>query len=355
MDEEQKQQLRDDLQFAIMKAEQLTVLDSKAPGGSTNNPMDIKSLVDVFAVFGFTAEDIIDRHDQCTIFKKIRTELDKLLRELATGTKKYDKAILLRDRLRLIKREFVEMQGTYEIRRQEQEKQQFNRGTVLAKHRSGALCATRTDECEREILHKQEELGKTHEVERVQLETYLNKLKEPHVKFSSLLLELKNTEKNLARLKLFEDAKNVFVRMDSMERDQRALNTAKFERFKEKKRALLLEKQQQELAEAKEKLMEKRYMVMRANNSYRKTEEQRMKNLVTDMKHAHTMDMHGKKVFSTNPVAVVRTSHGATASTYRGQQMLSTVQGKRLEVTSLCVLHDNENGVVPPGSVIYTG
>lgn len=264
-------QLRDDLQFAIMKAEQLTVLDAKAPAGSKKNPMDIKSLVDVFAVFGFSEGDIVDKHDQCTNFNKIRAELDELLRDLAMHTKKYDKAILLRDRLRIIKREFVEMQGTYEARRQEREGQQFSRGIVLAKQRTDILCVTQTDSCEREILHKQEELKKTHEVEQAQLEIYLEKLQEPHVKFSTLLLELKNTEKNLARLKLFEDAKNVFVRAASMERDQRALNTAKFEKFKENKRALLLQKQQQELAEAKEKLMEKRYVVMRANDSHRKT------------------------------------------------------------------------------------
>ncbi|KAH7474456.1 Cytochrome P450 704B1 [Phytophthora ramorum] len=347
--------LRDDLQFAIMKAEQLTVLDPKAPAGLKKNPMDIKALVDVFAVFGFSPDDIIDKHDQCTIFRKIRAELDELLGDLAVNTKKYDKAILLRDRLRLIKLEFVEMQGTYETRRQYQEKQQFSRGIVLAKQRSDVLCESRTDACEREILLKQEELRKTQEVERVQLETYLTKLQEPHVKFSKLLLELKNTEKNLARLKLFEDAKNVFVRADSMERDQRALRTAKFERFKENKRALLLEKQQQELAEVKEKLMEKRYVVMRANDNHRKTEVQRMENLTSDMKHAHTKDMYGKKVFSTNAEATVRKSHGVTSSTYRGQQLLSTVQGKRLEVASLCLLHDSENGVVPPGSIIYTG
>ncbi|KUF98633.1 Ubiquitin carboxyl-terminal hydrolase [Phytophthora nicotianae] len=238
--------LRDDLQFAIMKAEQLTVLDPKASAGSKKNPMDIKSLVDVFTVFGFSADDIIDKHDQCTIFKKIRAELDDLLRDLSLNTKKYDKAIVLRDRLRLIKREFVEMQGIYEGR-------------------------PRAENYEREILHRQKELKKTHEVERAQLETYLNKLQEPHVKFSSLLLELKNTEKNLAKLKLFEDAKNVFVRVDSMEREERVLNTAKFERFKENKRALLLQKQQQELAEAEEKLTEKRYVVQRANDNHRKT------------------------------------------------------------------------------------
>ncbi|KAG2790749.1 hypothetical protein PC129_g6994 [Phytophthora cactorum] len=355
MDEDQKQQLRDDLQFAIMKAEQLTVLDSRAPAGSKNNPMDIKSLVDVFTVFGFSADDIIDKHDQCTIFKKIRAELDDLLRDLSLNTKKYDKAIVLRDRLRLIKREFVEMQGTYESRRQEKETQQFSRGIVLAKQRSDVLYAADTDNYEREILHRQEELKKTHEVERAQLETYLNKLQEPHVKFSKFLLELKNTEKSLAKLKLFEDAKNVFVRVDSMERGERALNAAKFEKFKENRRSLLLQKQQQELAEAEEKLTEKRYVVQRANENHRKMEVQRMKNLKVDMKHEHTMDMHSKKVFSTNAVAAVRKSHSATSSTYRGQQLLSTVQGKRLEVASLCLLHDSENGVVPPGSIIYIG
>ncbi|RLN86794.1 hypothetical protein BBJ28_00008590 [Nothophytophthora sp. Chile5] len=254
-----------------MKAEQLTVLDLKAPGGSKRQPMDIKSLVDVFAVFGFTADDIIDKHDQCTIFRKIRAELDELLRDLATHTKKYDKAVLLRDRLKLIKREFVAMQGTYESRRQDQEKHQFNRGIVLSKQRSDVQSGEHTAACEREIAHRQEELQKTHAVESTQLETYLNKLQEPHVKFSKLLLELKDTEKNLARLQLFEDAKNVSVRADGMERDERMRNKADFEQLKETKRSLLLQKQRQELAEMDEKLTEKRYVVLRANDNHQKT------------------------------------------------------------------------------------
>lgn len=65
------------------------------------------------------------------------------------------------------------------------------------------------------------------------------------------------------------------------------------------------------------------------------------------------MDMHAKKVFSTNPAPVVRKSHAATASTFRGQQLLSTVQGKRLEVASLCAIHDAEGGLAPDGSVNY--
>lgn len=44
-----------------------------------------------------------------------------------------------------------------------------------------------------------------------------------------------------------------------------------FERFKETKRTLLREKQAREVAELEEKLMEKRYILMRTNESHRKT------------------------------------------------------------------------------------
>lgn len=75
-----------------------------------------------------------------------------------------------------------------------------------------------------------------------------------------------------------------------------------------------------------------------------------MTNLRRDMNHSHVLDLHEKKHFSTNAVSTVRRSYH-TSGTFRGQQLLSTVEGKRLEVTSLCKLHDNENGAIPDGSV----
>lgn len=199
------------------------MLDGSTP---MRSPMEIKSLVDVFAVFGYSAEDVIDRHDQCTIFSRIRKELDDLLRDLAANTKKYDKAILLRDRLRRIKMEFVAMQGTYEAKRQDYERAQMQRGGVLTRRRTEGVGALRAELSEQEIEHRIDDLKRTHSVERAQLESFLNRLPEPHVKFSRLLLELKNTERNLAKLRLFEDAKNVYARADTLEADQRAKNTA---------------------------------------------------------------------------------------------------------------------------------
>jgi hypothetical protein len=209
-----------------MKVERLTVLDPRAPLSSHKHPMTIKSLHDVFAVFGYTSDDLIDKHDQCTIFKRVRSELEELLHDVASNTKKYDKAILLRDRLRLIKSEFIETQGKYEQRRQDHEQSHFQRGVKLSKARCEMLCDQRAVQSEKEIVFKKENLLKAHSVERDQLESFLQRLQEPHVKFSTLLLELKNTEKNLARLRLFEDAKNVYVKADAMEKDERAKNTA---------------------------------------------------------------------------------------------------------------------------------
>jgi hypothetical protein len=208
-----------------MQAEKLAVLDQKASSTSKRNPMEIKNLTDVFAVFGYSADDIIDRHDQCTIFKRIRAELEDLLHDLSINDKKYDKAILLRDRLQVIKKEFIQMQEKYENRRQEQESTHFNRAIKLAKQRNGILCDRKSEETASEIEAKRQHLLRTHQIEREQLETFLQKLPEPRVKFSKLLLELKDTEGNLSRLRLFEDAKNVFHRANVIEKEERALNT----------------------------------------------------------------------------------------------------------------------------------
>jgi hypothetical protein len=77
-----------------------------------------------------------------------------------------------------------------------------------------------------------------------------------------------------------------------------------------------------------------------------------MKNLYNDMNHAFTMDIHDKKIFTTDSATNPRKNH-TTSSTFRGQQFLSTLQGKRLEVASLCSIHDHEGGEIPSGSVSF--
>lgn len=238
---------------------------------SPRHPLEMKALADVFAVFGFAPDDLIDKHDQCAIFRRVRAELEDALRQLASNPKKYDKAVLLRDRLRRMKSEFVDMQRSYEARRQQQEQERLAKGAALSAIKSDAECEARVSQTEREIANKRLDLDKTHAVQRAQLEKFLARLQEPPAKLSKLLLQFKSTEKSLAKLRLFEDARTVFVRADALEKDERARSACNFEQFKQQKREQLRAQQAAERAEMDEKLTERRYIARRRNDAHRNT------------------------------------------------------------------------------------
>lgn len=265
------QQLREDLEFAILRAERLAALDALDSPPSPRHPLEMKALADVFAVFGYAPDDLIDKHDQCAIFRRVRAELEDALRTLAANPKKYDKAVVLRDRLRRMKTEFVDMQRSYEARRQQQERERLAKGGALCAIKSDAHCEARVDQTEREIADKRADLDKTHAVQRAQLEEFLERLQEPPAKLSKLLLQLKSTEKSLSKLRLFEDARTVFLRADALEKDERARSACSFEQFKQQKREQLRAQQAGERAEMDEKLAERRYITRRRNDAHRST------------------------------------------------------------------------------------
>ncbi len=80
---------------------------------NTKSAFEIKNLVDVFSKFGYGSDDIIDKRDQIVMFTRIRHELTSILHQM-TSKSEYAHAIVLRDRLRLIKKEFIQLQQIYE-------------------------------------------------------------------------------------------------------------------------------------------------------------------------------------------------------------------------------------------------
>lgn len=163
------------------------------------------------------------------------------------------------------------MQRSYEGRRQQQERERLTKGAALCARKSDVQCQSLVDKTDKEIADKRLDLDKTHAVERAQLEEFLGKLQQSPAKLSKLLLQMKSTEKSLARLRLFEDARTVFVRADALEKDERARSACDFEQFKQRKREQLREQQAAERAELNEKLSERRYMTRRRNESHRQT------------------------------------------------------------------------------------
>ncbi|CAK4380985.1 unnamed protein product [Aphanomyces euteiches] len=334
------EQFCDDLRFAIAQLEP-DALDKKST-------LEIKCLADVYSIFGYGKDDIVDKRDQIVMFTKIRTEMMGMLHHMTTKGK-YANAIVLRDRLRLIRKEFIQLQQTYEKRRQSEESDQFMDAVALVRAQHDVKWSGKQASVVDKCAWRRADLAKTHAVQTRQLEDYLESIHEPLVKFSKTLLELKTSERNLSKLQLYEQAKNVYTRADAMEKQERAKNTQEFLQYKQKLRDDLRAKQAVEVKQLEETLTDKQYATLRTKEWDTKRETQRVKNLKRDMQHAHVLDLHKPAEFTTHPLVAPRKHLHDTSSSYGGQHFLGNVRGERLQVQSLCALHDAEDEV-PSGS-----
>ncbi|RHY30590.1 hypothetical protein DYB32_006892 [Aphanomyces invadans] len=307
---------------------------------------EIQCLADVYSIFGYGADDIVDKRDQIVMFTKIRTEMMGVLRQMTTKGR-YAHAIVLRDRLRLIRREFIQLQQTYEkvLLAAFLKGDHFLDAITLVRAQHDSKWVQRHVDVDTNCNWRREDLAKSHAIQTRQLEDYLDRIHEPMVKFSKTLLDLKTSERNLSKLQLYEQAKSVYARADAIEKLERAKNAQEFQRFKQKQREDLRIKQHAERKQLEEALTDKQYATLRAKEWDTKRESQRVKNLKRDMHHAHALDQHKPPEFTTHPLVAPREHLKQTSSTFGGQHFLGRVRGERLQVQSLCALHDAEDSV----------
>ncbi|OQR97581.1 hypothetical protein ACHHYP_10202, partial [Achlya hypogyna] len=334
----------DDLRFAIAQLE---------PAGlEKKSTLEIKNLADVYAVFGYNSDDIIDQRDQIVMFTRIRQEMMTILHQMTTKGR-YTNAIVMRDRLRTIKRDFIALQHTYEKRRQQGETDHFAEAVLLVRDQHEKKWAAKQRDVESECQLRRQELAKTQQIQTRQLEDYLERLPDPHCKYSRTLLDLKNSEYYLSKLQFFEQAKNVYTRADAMEKIEKAKCAQEHHRAKQKQRDDLRIQHEIERRQLEEVLTEKKYGCARAQDWDTKRETQRLKSLKRDMQHSHVLEYQKPPEFTTHPLSAPRAHYRESSSSYGGQHFLGAVRGARLQVQSLCALHDGEEGAPPPsGSVL---
>ncbi|EQC39360.1 hypothetical protein SDRG_03563 [Saprolegnia diclina VS20] len=335
----------DDLRFAIAQLEPVAL--------GKKSTLEVKNLVDAYAVFGYHSDDIIDPRDQLVMFTRIRNEMMSILHSM-TSKGKYTNAIIMRDRLRTIKADFIALQTTYEKRRQGIENGHFADAVSLVRDQHEKKWLAKQRDVEADCNVRRQELAKTQQIQTRQLEDYLDRLPDPHVKYSRTLLELKNSEYYLSKLQLFEQAKNVYTRADAMEKFEKTKCAQEHHRAKQKQRDDLRVQHEIERRQLEEVLTEKKYGSYRAQDWDTKREAQRLKSLKRDMHHSHTLELQKPPEFSTHPLSAPRVNYQATSSSYGGQHFLGAVRGARLQVQSLCALHDaEESGPLPSGSIVY--
>ena len=130
---------------------------------------------------------------------------------------RYDEGDAVVRRLAKLKGEFKSLQMADEGRRQNAEVKNYDRAARKIRDLVGRTTEERNTKVAAECAQKRRDLQKLHLWQQAQLEERINRMHKPPVRFSKNLLEWKSSEKHLARLKQFKEAKALNKRIAVLE------------------------------------------------------------------------------------------------------------------------------------------
>ena len=256
-----------------------------------------------------------------------------------------------------LKREFKALQMADEVRRQNAEVKNYDRAARRIRDISTRTTQQRNAKVAAECAEKRRDLQKLHVWQQGQLEERIKRMHKPPVRFSKDLLEWKSSEKHLARLKQFTEAKALNKRIVVLEPQELAAHDASWVNKLKALRQKLKRRQDFEVRKLDEKLHDLTLRAQRDGDRSAMLNDQRLKNHKTDMQHAHIVDRNQLPEYCkvvdgrVQPVVKKRAHLLETSSTYRGSQLLKSLKGKKSVDVSLCDVHDFEDE--PSGTIRF--
>nr|CCA20809.1 conserved hypothetical protein [Albugo laibachii Nc14] len=207
----------------------------------------------------------------------------------------YGKAMHTRDRIMQQK----EDQFAFNVRNEESqhiyERNKFEKNAERAMQANESKIRRKTQELEVNIREKVNDMQQKQLIERDQLDNFLATMPLPRMKLPKSLLELKNTQHNLARLHHFEEARNLSTILEVMEREEAERHEQAFARSKQTRYKTLIGTHEKTEARLKEKSTEKRLFEARRCAELKQIELQRLLNLYRDIEHRQKLEMIGIK------------------------------------------------------------
>lgn len=312
--------------------------------------INVHSLKEAFGLFGVEEGDRIDTRDLVILTATIEEEL-KGAKQECEAVRDYDAAAKVRDRLHNIQQEFLTIQLEQQNSDQSDERRKFDDAKRKIHHGLQQQYRTSTDDLEKVNQTRLGHLQHAHEVQRANLENYIRNMHRPRVRYTKGLLDLMHSEKHLSKLDRFEDAKAV-GRIISQQRPREVDHHEHQIQHKcNVLRRKLSERQEFELTKLNEKLHDLRLRHDRNHNQRVEMTHTRMKLHYKDMSNRHMTvgqkpeqfcAVHGGRV---RPVIKKRAGYHATDATFRGTQLLKSVQGDAIkDVVSLCQIHKFGHG-----------
>jgi len=299
----------------------------------------IKTMDDAFSQFDMNHDDTIDRREQILMYRTLMGSLQQTLDELVKMSI-YDAAIELRDRIVVLRKSFEKMQIDMELGRQVKERAAFQQAEKIIRKKCGQFWVEEKQKIEIQHRASRMDLQTSHRVQRDQLEEDMDHTPQPLIKYTSMLLAMRASERALCGHKRFEEAKEVKRRADRMETSERKRYEQKCAAAQQKRRSDLGTTQGTEARKRLEQTKRNEWAMLRATDHDKKVTRWRMKNNRRDMGHMHHMDGLKKADFSIKPVLPQRPGAKYTGATNKGSLMLSRVASGRQAVAGLCEMHD---------------
>mmetsp|Transcript_11192 Transcript_11192/g.20805 ORF Transcript_11192/g.20805 Transcript_11192/m.20805 type:complete len:348 (-) Transcript_11192:2348-3391(-) len=308
--------------------------------------IQIDSLKDGFRLFGVHEGDRIDTRDLVIMTSTIEDELKQVKNELQEK-RDYDAAAHVRDRLSAIRNEFELILTDSERQRQAKESINFDKATLKLRNNEYTSFKQRKSKLDAMCQKRIESLARTHELQRQNLEEYIENTRRPSIRYSKGLLDAMHSEKHMRNLNQFEEAKS----LDRHISRDRPKEIAKHEdainhKFKVLRNTLKA-RQEFEVVKLKEKLHDLRLRQGRAYDQSVDKMTQRIKNHKSDMSNRHhtagakTTQFCHVRNGKVRPVVKQRRNYEKTDASFRGTQLLKIVQGDAIkDVISLCKIHD---------------
>lgn len=168
----------------------------------------VKNIGEAFEAFGLRRVDTIPRRDSVIMFHKIESVFRTFIAKY-TDSGKFDEAKEAESRLDLLREQFADYQMGMERNRIERQKKALSHVDKKIKAKVKEDNAAHAKAVDSHCKSKLEDMNALHRIEIENLEHDLALVQKPHMKYSKRLLELKQAEQSLTRLKQYDDAKNV--------------------------------------------------------------------------------------------------------------------------------------------------
>ena len=298
-----------------------------------------RSMKDAYALFGLSIDDQVDQWEQVRMFTEVKAAIDKQIAQLTTDGN-YDDAAILRDSLKKIRAQFEELQRSKNKGSAAAQKESMVEATKLIKKANKDKWEAQRVEVERECDVKRQSLEKTMACELDALDRELKSMPQPRIKYSKALIELQYQEAGLKQSKLFEEAKNVRVKVNALDKKVTSAHEKKFQATQDKMKAELDKKHAQDKKRLEKKLRDVVLSYERRKEKDLKVARVRLQNHQSEMAHSHAMDARALARPELSLEAVKRNNAKKVATTsQRGQQLLESVTRTKFEVPSLCEIH----------------